>query len=167
MCDARALVFALLAAWIAPALAQDAAPRVRDLPSDWQAIEPARLATLRGGFSIPGGASISFGIERAVFINGALVVETRAYIPDLGRMTAADAESLSHAIAPLIVRNGAGNAADVATGAAGTYTIVQNSLDNQSIASMTTLSVGVGTLSQFQVLNANATLQDALTALPR
>jgi hypothetical protein len=167
MSEARALVFALLAAWIAPAFAQDAAPRVRDLPPDWQAVDPARLATLRGGFSIPGGASISFGIERAVFINGALVVETRAYIPDLGRMSAADAESLSHAIAPLIVRNGAGNSADVSTGIAGTFTIVQNSLDNQRITSMTTLSVGVGTLSQFQVLNANGTLQDALTALPR
>ncbi|KGQ18178.1 Lipoprotein [Lysobacter dokdonensis DS-58] len=158
MCRAIAL-FALFA--IAPAFAQDAAPNVRDLPPDWQAVAPSRLAQMRGGFTIPGGANISFGIERAVYINGTLVVETRAYVPDLSRITTDQAQALSRAIAPLVVRNGAGNTASVSPGAVGTLTIVQNSLDNQRIAGMTALTVGVGSLAQFQALNASGALIDA------
>ena len=159
------MLVATLACAAAPAFAQDAAPVVRNLPAQWQAMAPARLAALRGGFDIPGGANISFGIERAVYINGALVVETRAYVPDFARITTDQAQALSKAIAPLVVRNGAGNTAVVSPGSAGTLTIVQNSLDNQHITGMTALSVGVRSLGEYQARNANGALQDALLQL--
>ena len=161
MCSRLVLAAAMLCC-ATQAFAQDAAPRVRDLAPEWQPVAPATLAALRGGFDIPGATNISFGIERAVYINGALVVDTRAQIPDLAQMTTAQATQLADAIAPLIVRNGAGNVADVVPGNVGTLTIVQNSLDNQRIAGMTTLSVGVGTLGDYQARNAASALQDTL-----
>lgn len=55
---------------------------------DWDELQPvpdARLALLRGGFVTPFG-TFSFGFERVVFINGALVALTRINISDLANL---------------------------------------------------------------------------------
>ena len=57
-------------AWCAPALA---APPSTVLGEDWVAIDPALLEDMRGGFITDGGTALSFGIERAVFVNGEMI----------------------------------------------------------------------------------------------
>lgn len=133
------------------------------LPAGWVALAPSRLGTLRGGYALPSGLTVSFGIERAVFVNGALVASTRLQLDDIGRMSAADARALADASAPLVVRNGDGNVAPVGSLPNGTL-LIQNTLDNQSIQSLTTLNVGVDSLGLFKSLNVNAALQDALNS---
>ncbi len=60
----------------------------------WKPVAQERLEDMRGGFDA-GGLQVSFGIERAVYINGALVVATSLNIPDVGRITTDQAARLA------------------------------------------------------------------------
>ncbi|MEM5429588.1 flagellin [Cupriavidus oxalaticus] len=221
----------------------------------WKPVAHDKLDEMRGGFEVP-GLQVSFGIERAVYINGALVVATSINIPDVGRITADQAARLATTLGPAIVastnaavdsalagltggangsagsssagsasagsasagssasasgaegaasatsaaanggsasasgaagaaglpatvvttgtgqvvtngllnviQNGPGNAAAVGSLAGTPTTVIQNSMDNQSIRSLMTIDAGVNTLQAFRSQLANATLQDAL-----
>lgn len=129
------------------------------LGSEWIALPPQRLDALRGGYEAPSGLLLSFGIERAVYVNGDLVATTRVNIPDVARMSAEQAQALSAIGDSIVVQIGPGNRFDPAgfNGVA-----IQNSLDGQDIRSLTTLNVGVNTLGVFQDLNGQAALHNAL-----
>ncbi|WP_439686888.1 Flagellin [Cupriavidus oxalaticus] len=68
----------------------------------WKPVAHEKLDELRGGFEMP-NLQVSFGIERAVYINGALVVATSINIPDVGRITAEQAARLATTLGPAIV----------------------------------------------------------------
>ncbi|AGW92545.1 hypothetical protein N234_21200 [Ralstonia pickettii DTP0602] len=68
----------------------------------WKPVAKEKLDEMRGGFEVP-GLQVSFGIERAVYLNGALVVATTINIPDVGRITADQAAQLATALGPAIV----------------------------------------------------------------
>ncbi|SOZ37949.1 hypothetical protein [Cupriavidus neocaledonicus] len=70
----------------------------------WKPVAHDKLDDMRGGFEMP-GLQVSFGIERAVYINGDLVVATSINIPDVSRITAAQAARLAAALGPAIVAN--------------------------------------------------------------
>jgi len=126
----------------------------------WTAVAPDRLQTMRGGYRLPSGLNLSFGIERVVFINGALVATTSVNIADIGGMTAAEAEALVAATGPLLIQNGPGNTFTAGNGPAGLT--IQNSLDDQTISSLTTLNIAADTLGLYKSLNTQSTLQDAI-----
>ena len=130
------------------------------LGPEWVAIPTERLAGMRGGFELPSGLSMSFGIERLVYVNGALVATTRLQIADVSRMTVVEAQGLADMRQGMLVQVGDRNA--FAPSGAINGVVIQNSLDNQDISTLTTLNVGVGTLGMFQALNSQAALQDAL-----
>lgn len=130
------------------------------LGPEWVAVAPQRLDRLRGGFELPSGLALSFGIERVVYVNGDLVATASVHIPDITRMTAMQAQGLAEIKQEMLVQVGAGNTFNPSTSINGV--VIQNSLDDQAIRSLTTLNVGVGSLGMFQQLNANAMLQDAL-----
>ncbi|MFJ4291674.1 flagellin [Cupriavidus sp. NPDC089707] len=224
----------------------------------WKPVAHDKLDEMRGGFEMP-GLQVSFGIERAVYINGALVVATSINIPDVGRITADQAARLAMTLGPAIVastnaavasalagltggangspgsssagsssagsastgaaasasgaagagsatsaaanggsasasgasgaagaagmpttvvttgtgqvvtngllnviQNGPGNSAAVGSLAGTPTTVIQNSMDNQSIRSLMTIDASVNTLQAFRSQLANTTLQDAL-----
>ncbi|MBF6988493.1 flagellin [Cupriavidus sp. IK-TO18] len=205
----------------------------------WKPVAHDKLDEMRGGFEMS-GLQVSFGIERAVYINGALVVATSINIPDVGRITADQAARLATTLGPAIIastnaavdsalagvtagaqggangsagsasagaagassatsaaanggsasasgaaglpaavvstgtgqvvtngllnviQNGPGNSAAVAALAGTPTTVIQNSMDNQSIRSLMTIDASVNTLQAFRSQLANATLQDAL-----
>ncbi|QOD90044.1 hypothetical protein H2514_07185 [Lysobacter sp. CW239] len=132
----------------------------RHLGPEWVAVPAGQLDVMRGGFELPSGLVASFGIERLVYVNGALVATASVHIPDIGRMTPEQAQGLAEVKQGMHVQVGGGNTFNP-TGAINGL-VIQNTLDGQDIRSLTTLDVEVGTLGMFQELNANAALQSAL-----
>lgn len=157
-------------AWIACALVLIAAPwpnpsRAQGdrLGSEWVAMAPQELERMRGGFLLPSGLLLSFGIERAVYVNGELIATTSINVPDIARMTTDQAQALAGLQDTMLVQIGEGNTY-VPNGAGGV--VIQNTLNDQDIRALTTLNISTSTLGLFQDLNANAALQDALINAP-
>jgi hypothetical protein len=174
----------------------------------WRPVSEQRLADARGGFDVA-GLKASFGFERTISIDGVATTVARLQIPDISKITQAQAASLEAATRSIfVIQNGAGNsvanapnitgtqaaavtpaAAPVtspapgapvastplppsaspsaplplqAASAASAATIVQNSLNDQYIQSVTTLSTSVNSLGTFRALDWQASLQEAL-----
>lgn len=129
--------------------------------AQWSPVSSVRLDDTRGGFDLGNGLVASLGIDRAVYINGALITSTKIDIPDIAHITTAQATALASATgATTVVQNGPGNSFDPSafshTVAA---TVVQNTLNNQNISTVTTMSVSVNNLSMFRGLNLQQSLQ--------
>jgi hypothetical protein len=132
---------------------------------DWVAVSNSRLDTMRGGFDFGGGLVASFGIERSVMINGTLVNTINVQIPNIAQMTPAQATALAAATNTVnVIQNGPGNTVDPSSiGTAGSgASVIQNTLNNQNIQSLTTLNATVNTLNTFKNLNIQSTIQNAL-----
>ena len=133
----------------------------------WQAVSEDQLDDMRGGFDVPSvaGLRISFGIDRAVYINGDLVASASVNIPDVARMTATQAQQLVNVVTSgNVVQNGPNNVApsDVTAGATTAATVIQNSLNNQTLQAVTTINAAVNSLPQFRQMNLANVLQGAL-----
>lgn len=128
------------------------------------AVSGHRLDAVRGGFDSGNGLLVSFGIERALYINGNLVVSRSVQVPDVGRMTPAQAAALASATGTLgVIQNGAGNSVDASTfNQATAATVIQNSLDSQDIRSLTTIGAAVNSQLAFRSLNLQQSLQTGL-----
>lgn len=146
------------AAWFGAPVQAHASEPDAALPAEWTPVDPSRLDALRGGFQTGSGLVVSFGVERIVAINGAVVSSTRIDIPDVGRMTADEARSLAALQAGSTLQVGAGTT--VTSNGIGSL-VIQNATDGQSIASFTALNVSVNTLELFQNLNLGSTLNQA------
>jgi hypothetical protein len=122
-----------------------------------------RLAAIRGGFDLGNGLEVSFGIERAVYIDGNLVTYTNVSVPDIAHITTQQATALASALSTVnVVQNGPGNTFDPSSlSQTSAATVIQNTLNNQTIRNITTLNVSVNTLNAFR----DAGLQQALQAV--
>jgi hypothetical protein len=128
------------------------------------------LDGLRGGFDVGSGLLVSFGITRAVYINGDLVTQTTLNFGRLSELTPAQAAQLDQQMAALnLVQTGPGNsvASDVVSTGAGT--IIQNTLNNQHIVNQTVIDARSNAMGMIRNLNIQNTLNEALTrsAAPR
>jgi hypothetical protein len=150
--------------------------RVNPFGSQRVAVHENALDRVRGGFVTP-SLNISFGIERAVYINGALVTTTSLNVTDLGRVTSGIATKLTDPGALALIQNGAGNS--VASGAFSTNsgagagvgsamnanavgTIVQNTLDGQKIQNVTVINATANSLGVLRDLNLQNSLRNSL-----
>ncbi|GAB3629012.1 hypothetical protein PTE30175_00422 [Pandoraea terrae] len=131
----------------------------------WLAVSTARLDGLRGGFDL-NGLQVSFGIARAVYINGNLVTTTSFNIPDIANITSQQAQTLATQLRNVtLVQNGpANNFNPGAINAQALLSVVQNTLDNQTIKSLTTVNIAVNSLGLLKTMNAQALLSNALQA---
>lgn len=163
-----ASLFALGMILVAPPLTTQAEPQAgpasRTTGSEWTPIDPARLLDMRGGMKLPSGLMVSFGIERAVYVNGELIASANLNIPDISRITPEQAQALAEINRGMVVQVGEGNRFDADTLNGGL--VIQNTLDGQDIHSSTTLDVGVDTLDMLQQLNTFDALQGALNRAP-
>lgn len=148
------LVTALLAlaavGWPAPSEAAEPA-----LPDGWEPVAPERLAAMRGGYALPSGLVVAFGFERQAWVNGALVASLRVDIPDVGRMSEAQAAELAQLQQAQVVQVGPGNL-DTLAGGAGL--VIQNTLDSTHIRVQTTVDAGTGALGLLQAMNFSEAL---------
>lgn len=142
-------------------------PRANNSVHAWKAVSEDKLDDMRGGFDVPSAAGlrIAFGIDRAVYINGDLVANVSVNIPDIAHMTTVQAQQLANVVNTVnIVQNGPNNVVppDAVTGAAAAATVIQNSLNNQTLQAITTINAAVNSLPQFRQLNLANALQGAL-----
>jgi hypothetical protein len=128
------------------------------------ALDTESLDQVRGGFEMEGsGLKFSIGIERAVFINGNLVATNVLNLKGL-QSTAGGASAASALPAAssgaLVVQNGAtGNyvASQVSQNPAAT--VVQNSLSNQTIQTVTTINASVNSMQAMRAMSVQNAIQ--------
>lgn len=133
-------------------------------PDEWAAASDESLDTMRGGFDTGAGLTVSFGIVRTISINGDLVSRTSFNLPDVSKITAEQAQVTSAAIAEAgIIQNGASNFVEPgAQSHLATGTVIQNSLNDQKIQSLTVINAGVNSMSLLKSINTQTVLKDAL-----
>ncbi|MEG0881882.1 MAG: hypothetical protein RSF79_13395 [Janthinobacterium sp.] len=130
----------------------------------WTAVSEETLEQARGGFDMPGGLSLSLGIERLVSINGSVVSSVAFTIADVAHLSVEEASLARTAVASMnIVQNGAGNVfapGPMAQTMAGT--VIQNSLNDQVLRTQTIVNGSVNSLGLLKLANFQDTLQNAL-----
>jgi len=128
------------------------------------AVNSDRLDEIRGGFVTDSGLKISFGIERAVYLNGTLVSTTSLNIADLSKISGGRADVSGDAAGVLtLVQSGSGNVfapGSVSNTAAGT--IIQNTLDNQRIGTITRIDAVVNSASILRSINLQSSMRSAV-----
>jgi hypothetical protein len=134
-----------------------------DAIAGWTPVGEETLDETRGGFDLGDGLVASFGIDRAVYVNGNLVTSTSFNIPDIAHMTTQQAQAMQAALSTVqVTQIGPNNTFDPAalgpnTGA----TVIQNTLDNQHIQSITTINTSVNSLNAFRQGALQESLQQA------
>lgn len=132
------------------------------LGQDWVAVAAERLDGLRGGVETSKGLHVAFGIQRAIYANGRLIARTGIHIADIRKMTTKQAAALDRAAnSGLLVQKGPNNQFDI-SGLSPGSTVIQNTLNNQKIATLTTITTKVDSLPSYQGLNMQESLQRAL-----
>jgi hypothetical protein len=124
------------------------------------------LDEIRGGFDIPDtNLKYSFGIERAVFINGELVTRTVLNLKDLqgaagsgvARQAATDASG-----ALGVIQNGPGNNFTAQVGPNMAGTVIQNTLNNQKIQNVTTINASVNSAQVLRSMSVQSAVQSGI-----
>lgn len=134
---------------------------------DLVAVSESRLDDVRGGFDLPSGLVVSFGVSRAAFVNGNLVAQTSFNIPDIANMTAQQAQMLASANTGALLQVGAHNSVQQGALPALTGSVIQNSLSDQQIQALTTINAGVNSLGAFKAMNFLSTMNSALAGAVR
>lgn len=136
-------------------------------PSGWNKAEAALLDDMRGGFSTESGLKIAFGIERTVSINGELLSATSFSTGDIAKLVGGQIAANAPAALTELIQNGGGNVyqtSQLAPAAAATF--IQNSLNDQTIRSVTVINAVTNSLEFLKSLNAHSTLSEALMQAP-
>ena len=138
--------------------------RTAFFPGAWSPVSDEQLSHMRGGFELTSGLNVSFGIVRTVTINGELVNKTSFELPNVAQITAEQARTVSAAMAGAgIVQNGAGNfLATSVRSELTSATLIQNSLNDQHIQTLTIINTGVNSLDLLKAINTLTVLNDAL-----
>ncbi len=133
-------------------------------PDEWVAVSDQQLDTQRGGFDAGSGLAVSFGIIRTVMVNGDLVSKTSFNLPDVTKITSEQARLASAAIADSgLVQIGPKNFVDAGVSSSlATGTLIQNSLNDQQIQTLTIINTGVNSLGLLKAINTQTVLNDAL-----
>lgn len=159
----RILWMALCCLPLSPALA--AAPVPADdtvVLARGEAVPMPELDTLRGGYAVPGGAVMSFGISQAVYIDGQLASLQSLNIADVGKAVS-QAGAVSAGLTSLALSGGSLSTGmtNVVQSMLPTVVTVQNSVDGRLIQTLTTLNLSAPSLSAFNALQLGRSLQQA------
>ena len=133
-------------------------------PGEWIAVSDENLDQLRGGFEVAADLTVSFGMVRTVTINGDLVSRSSFNLPDVTKITTEQAQLAKAAMGEFaLIQNGAGNIFDPGvTSQPSSGTLIQNSLNDQHIQTLTIINTSVNSLSLFKEMNTQFALKEAL-----
>lgn len=134
------------------------------------AVADQSLDEIRGGFEIPGAnLKYSFGIERAVFINGELVAHTVLRLQNLGAVSARGGVPLQASVATTgaagafgVIQNGPGNNFTAQVGADMLGTVIQNTLNDQKIQNITTINASVNSMQVMRAMSVQSAVQNGI-----
>jgi hypothetical protein len=148
------------------AVAPPVQPTLKPGESLWLAASDRTLDRMRGGFDLGTGLMVSFGISRAVYINGQLITSTTFQVGDLISLTPPQAAALSQQISTQtqtqVVKNGPGNTVELNPGAVPLATYIQNTLNNQTIRNQTIIDATSNGMGLVKGLNLQATINEAI-----
>lgn len=134
--------------------------------SIWLAASDQTLDTMRGGFDLGTGLMVSFGISRAVYVNGQLITSSTFQVGDLASLTPTQAAALGQQISTQaqaqVIKNGSGNTVELSTGAVPLATFIQNTVNNQTIRSQTIIDATSNGMGMVKGLNLQATINEAI-----
>lgn len=127
-------------------------------------VAPDQLGELRGGFETPGGLRLNFGIERVVMINGVLQSTTSLRIDELGKLVGGKAvdDALAAGNTLAVIQSGQNNVVTSPLPGTTLATVVQNSLNNQKIQSVTTINATINSAEVMRQMRMQQSLQEAL-----
>jgi hypothetical protein len=138
--------------------------RRNPIGNDLVALSTEKLDEVRGGFVNEDGLKISFGIERAVYLNGNLVTTTSLNVADLSKISGGQAQVSSTGTGNLaLVQSGQGNTflpGSISQTAAGI--VIQNTLDNQKIQTITRIDAVVNSSSIIRSMNLQSSMRSAV-----
>ena len=147
------------------AIAEPDEVRTNPLQGELISLNASELDQMRGGFETPTGLKISFGIERAVYINGNLVTTTSLNVSDLSKLSAGAAQAAGLSGASLgLIQNGPGNTfAPGQIAASSVATVIQNTLNDQKIQGVTLINATVNSLDLIRRSNVQSSILNGLT----
>lgn len=130
-------------------------------------LDDASLDGIRGGFELSdSNLKFSFGIERAVFINGQLAASTVLNLRDLQWTVGAGRapEVLTNGVpgALSVIQNGAGNVVPAQLGGDLAGTVVQNTLNNQNIQTVTTINAAVNSAQLVRSMSLQSAINNGV-----
>jgi hypothetical protein len=127
------------------------------------AVDGSALGEMRGGVQLANGMNIAIGLTRSASINGVEQFSSSLRLDDLAAgigATALDGLGMN------VIQNGTGNfvSPDVLDGlSAGFGTIIQNSLDNQEIRTLSTYDIAISDVGNtIRDIAGGAAISDAL-----
>jgi hypothetical protein len=151
----RSFLFALAACSPVAVLADD------DSLAGARPVTDAALEALRGGFDFPENLHAALRLERAAYVNGEQVLSVAVDIPDIATMTTEQANALAHAAGTLVIQGGPNNTFNLMElGPAST--VIQNTMNDQHLVALTTVSVEVNSLSAFREMAFQDGLREGL-----
>lgn len=127
------------------------------------AVDPAVLDAVRGGFAYGDNLLVTLGIDRLVQVNGNIVEQHSVQFGDVGKLASGQVQLSGDALGTRLIQNGqpAGMVFELPGGALG-GTVIQNSLNDQLISNQTTIRASVNNAGVLQTMNFNASLSQAL-----
>ena len=130
---------------------------------EWTAVEDATLDGARGGFQTANGLNLQLGIERVISINGDVLSRTNVAIADVANMNAGQVLMAREALGSAqLIQMGVNNFAPGDIGLASGATLIQNSLNDQTIQTHTTITSTVNSMALLKDLNFHATIRDGI-----
>lgn len=129
---------------------------------DCSSLAAQDLELIRGGYQTGDGLEVSFGIEKAVFINGILQATSTLNVPLLGGESSQALSGNVLADRTMTIQKGAGNSIDMAGGREGLFTFIQNSLDFAAIKNVTRIDATVNVLNTYRNMNLRSLINEQL-----
>lgn len=159
---AASAVFCMSMPVHASALTEAAVPPGPSTPFG-AAVSERLLDRIRGGFALPdAGTALTVDVRQSVYVNDAMAGTSTLRLTQNGSRISVEQSS------PVLVQLGAGNGFTPGALAAGAATaIVQNSLDNQNIRTVTQVDVSATMLRAYRDLALQSTLNGALVRAVR
>lgn len=121
------------------------------------------LDAMRGGMLTEHGLAVNLGIQRDVYVNGELVTTTTLTLSDLSRLLGGAAPQAAIAgDAGTLVQTGLGNTHVTPLDSSSLATVIQNTLDNQVIRTVTQINANVSNVELLRGMSVTANAADMI-----
>lgn len=118
------------------------------------------LGEMRGGFTTDGGLQVSFGIDRAVYVDGNLVAQTHLEVNQLGQLSAGGVQSTPVAGNVAVLQGG--TVLQTIPLPQGVATVIQNAADSRQLQSVTSVNAVVNSLALWHRLDVQTAVSEGL-----